>query len=62
MHVGPKKYRHFPNVLVEDAHKVLGCVFNLKWAIGATKGVTDDGITSPTNKTPLSSNVLLYVL
>jgi hypothetical protein len=45
MHMGPKKYRHCPNVWVEDACKVLGRGFNLKVAIGAAKGVTDDGIT-----------------
>ncbi len=45
MHMGPKKYRHCPNVWVEDACKVLGRGFNFKRAIGAAKGVTDDGIT-----------------
>jgi len=48
MHMGPKKYRPCPNanVCVEDACKVLGCGFNLKWAVGAAKGVTDNGVTA----------------
>jgi hypothetical protein len=39
-------YRHCPNVWVEDACNVLGCGFNLKWAVGATEGVTDTGVTT----------------
>ena len=46
MHMGPKKCIPCPNVLVEDAYKVLGPGFNLKWAFGATKGVTDNGVTA----------------
>jgi hypothetical protein len=46
MHMGPKKYRPCPNVWVEDACKVLGCGFNLKWVVGAAKGVTDNGVTA----------------
>ena len=46
MHIGSKKYRHCPNIWAEDACKVLGCGVNLKWAIGATEGVTDKGIAA----------------
>jgi hypothetical protein len=45
MHMGPKKYRHCPNVWVEDACKVLGCGFNLKGVVGSTKEVTGNGVT-----------------
>jgi hypothetical protein len=47
--MGPKKYRHCPNVWVEDACKVLGHGVNLKRAIGATEGVTDKGVTAIQN-------------
>ncbi len=46
MHMGPKKYRPCPNACVEDACKVLGRGFNLKWAVGATKGVMDNDVTA----------------
>jgi hypothetical protein len=46
MHMGPKKYRHCPNVWVEDACKVLGRGFNFKRAIGATEGVMDKGVAA----------------
>jgi hypothetical protein len=46
MHMMPKKYRHCPNVWVENVCKVLGRCFNLKWAVGATEGVTDNGVTA----------------
>ena len=42
----PKKYGHCPKVWVEDACKVLGRGFNLKRAIGATEGVTDNGVAA----------------
>ena len=51
MHMGPKKYRHCPNVWVEDACKVLGCGFNVKGAIGDTIGWR----TPANNNTHLSS-------
>ncbi len=44
--MGPQKYRICPNVCVEDVCKVLGCVFNLKRAIGAMDGVTDKGVAA----------------
>ena len=44
--MGPKKYRPCPNACVEDACKVLGRGFNLKWAVGATKGVMDNDVTA----------------
>ncbi len=46
MHMGPKKYRNYPNVCGEDVCKVLGRGFNLKQAIGATDGVTDKGFAA----------------
>jgi hypothetical protein len=46
MQIGPKKYRHYPNVWFEDACKVLGRGFNLNGAIGSTKRVTDNGIAT----------------
>jgi len=46
MHMGPKKYGHCPNVWVEDACKVSGCGFNLKRAIGAMEGVTDNRVAA----------------
>jgi len=46
MHMEPKKYRHCPNVWVEDACKVLGWGFNLKRAIWDTEGVTDNGVAA----------------
>ncbi len=30
----------------DDTCKVLGCGFNLKCAVGATEGVTDNGVTA----------------
>ena len=44
--MGPKKYGYCPNVQVEDTCKVLGRGFNLKCAVGATEGVTDNGVTA----------------
>ncbi len=46
MHMGCKKCRHCLNVWVEDACKVLGRDFNLKSAVGVTKGVMDNGVTN----------------
>ncbi len=46
MNMGPEKYGYCPNVQVEDTCKVLGRGFSLKCAVGATKGVTDNGVTA----------------
>ncbi len=56
------KCRHCPNVQVEDSCKVFGLDFKWKGGIGSTKGVTDDGIYEPTNKTPYLSSVLLCLV